>query len=91
MKSVPIAMPAAMTRPIEKRALAPAPDAMISGTTPKTMAAVVIRIGRSRTRAASMIASCFGIPASRCWLANCTIRMPCLVMSPISVIRPTCV
>ena len=53
-------MPAAMTRPIEKRALAPAPDAMISGTTPSTMAAVVIRIGRSRTRAASTIASRFG-------------------------------
>ena len=30
---------------------------MISGTTPSTMAAVVIRIGRSRTLAASMIAS----------------------------------
>ena len=80
-----------MTRPIEKRALAPAPEAMMSGITPITIAAVVIRIGRSRTRAASTIARLFGAPAARCWLANCTIRMPCLVIRPISVIRPTSV
>ena len=43
-------MPAKMSRPMSKRLRAPAPAAMISGTMPTTIAAVVIRIGRSRTR-----------------------------------------
>src|SRR5208337_5498527 len=42
---VPIERPAAITRPIWKRDTAPAPAAVISGATPSTMAAVVIRIG----------------------------------------------
>jgi hypothetical protein len=65
VKSVPIAMPDAMTRPMEKRALAPAPDAMMSGRTPVTMAAVVIRTGRSLTRAASTMACRLGSPSAR--------------------------
>ena len=48
MNIVPIERPAAITRPIWKRDTAPAPAAVISGTTPSTIAAVVIRIGRSR-------------------------------------------
>jgi len=44
--SVPIASPLAITRPILKRETAPAPVARIKGITPKTIAAVVIRIGR---------------------------------------------
>ena len=40
-----------------KRDTAPAPVATISGTTPSTMAAVVIRIGRNRMPAARSIAS----------------------------------
>jgi len=44
--SVPIASPLVITRPILKRETAPAPVARIKGITPKTIAAVVIRIGR---------------------------------------------
>ena len=40
-----------------KRDTAPAPLAISSGTTPSTIAAVVIRIGRSRMPAAVSIAS----------------------------------
>src|SRR3546814_2604557 len=40
---VPTVMPAAMTRPMEKRLCAPAPVAVSSGTIDTTMAAVVIR------------------------------------------------
>ena len=52
MNSVPIDMPATTTTPIEKRLAAPAPAAVTSGTKPTTIAAVVIRMGRRRTRAA---------------------------------------
>ena len=37
---VPMVMPAAMTMPMSRRLAAPAPEAMISGITPSTMAAV---------------------------------------------------
>ena len=50
-------MPAKMTMPMSTRVTAPAPEATISGTMPTTIAAVVIRIGRRRTPAASSIAS----------------------------------
>ena len=43
--------------PMEWRAPAPAPVAMMSGTTPSTNAKDVIRIGRKRRPAASMAAS----------------------------------
>ena len=46
-----------ITSPIAFRAAAPAPSAVISGTTASAMAAVVIRIGRRRILAAAMIAS----------------------------------
>jgi len=46
VNSVPIASPLVITRPILKRETAPAPVARIKGITPKTIAAVVIRIGR---------------------------------------------
>jgi hypothetical protein len=52
-----------MTNPTLKRDAAPAPEAVINGTTPNTIAAVVIRIGRSRIPAAWMIASVFERPA----------------------------
>jgi len=70
---------------------APAPDANTRGITPSTMAAVVIKIGRRRVAEACSIASRLLFP-SRCKsLANCTMRMPCLLMRPISVTRPTSV
>ncbi|AHE66572.1 hypothetical protein Loa_01016 [Legionella oakridgensis ATCC 33761 = DSM 21215] len=57
VKQVPINNPAEITKPISKRLTAPAPEAMRSGTTPNTMAAVVIKIGRRRIPAASSTAA----------------------------------
>ena len=59
-------MPAKMTMPIVKRGRAPAPEAMISGTMPTTIAAVVIRIGRRRTPAACSIALRGDRPSRSC-------------------------
>src|ERR1700757_3702998 len=77
-----------MTRPMLKRDSAPAPLARISGMTPNTIAAVVIRIGRSLIPAACSMASRLAVPLSCSSLANSTIRMPCLLIRPISVTRP---
>jgi hypothetical protein len=68
--------------------MAPAPLASASGIAPLTIAPVVIRIGRRRSEAASTTASCTLRPSPCRRFANCTIRMPCLVMSPISVTSP---
>ncbi|MCY1379172.1 hypothetical protein D9M69_668650 [compost metagenome] len=92
VNSVPTSMPTTITRPMLKRLLAPAPLAKSSGTRPTTIAAVVIRIGRSRMRAAcSMAARRSRFRRSWISLANSTIRMPCLLMSPMSVTNPICV
>ncbi len=45
-----------MTEPTEARAAAPAPVEIISGSTASAMAAVVMGIGRSPTRAAAVFA-----------------------------------
>ena len=55
---------------------------------PKIMASVVIKIGRSRTRAASSSASVRSMPSSRARLAKSTKRMAFLVTRPISMITP---
>src|ERR1700747_249299 len=49
--------------PIDLHALAPAPLAMTSGTTPRMKANEVIRIGRRRAIAASTAASNSGLPS----------------------------
>ena len=67
----------------------PSPRAKTSGMTPSTMAAVVIRIGRSRTLAAATIASRLLLPLCCSSFATSTIRMPCLLMRPIKVTSPT--
>ncbi|CFP02173.1 Uncharacterised protein [Bordetella pertussis] len=86
---VPTSMPTTITRPRLKRLCAPAPLANSSGTRPTTMAAVVIRMGRSRIRAARSMAARRSSPACACIsLANSTIRMPCLLIRPIRVTRP---
>src|SRR5882724_9097374 len=62
-------MPDAITRPMEKRDTAPAPVAVMSGMTPSTIAAVVMRIGRRRMPAAISMASRLDFPA-------CCFRLP---------------
>ena len=48
-------------------------------------------LGRNLIPAACSIASRLGVPLRCSSLANSTIRMPCLLISPISVTRPTSV
>jgi hypothetical protein len=43
------------------------------------IAKLVIKIGLKRASEASRIASSFGLPCSRSWLANSTIKIPFLV------------
>jgi hypothetical protein len=54
-------------------------------------ASEVIRIGRSRKRAASTAASQRLRPRSSSCLANSTIRIAFFAASPISTTKPTCV
>ena len=63
------------------------PLAMTSGDTPRMKANDVMRIGRKRSRAASMAASRSGTPRPRISLANSTIRMAFLAASPTTVIE----
>ena len=83
-------MPPNTVVPIDWRLAAPAPVAIISGTTPRMKAKAVIRIGRSRSRAASIAASTISRPSSRRRLANSTIRIAFLAASPISMTKPIC-
>jgi hypothetical protein len=55
---------------------------------PKIMAAVVMMIGRIRTRPACSSASGTERPARRPWLAKSTSRMAFLVTRPISITSP---
>ena len=77
-----------MTQPMALRASAPAPVDQASGRAPPIVAIEVIRIGRRRCTEDWITASRVLRPRSRSWLANSTIRMPFLVMSPISRIMP---
>ena len=90
MNTVPIVMPVTSTMPMLLRASAPGPDTSTSGKCPKTVAAEVISTGRSRVSDASRSASILARPRAWSVLANCTIRMPFLAISPTSVISPTC-
>ena len=66
----------------------PSVIAKASGTMPKIMARVVIRMGRRRTRAASSSAAPRSMPSSRARLAKSTSKMAFLVTSPMSMITP---
>jgi hypothetical protein len=83
-------MPLNTVVPIDWRPAAPAPCANISGTTPRMKAKAVIRIGRSRRRAASIAASTMLSPSSRRRLANSTIRIAFLAERPMSITKPIC-
>ena len=81
-----------MTVPMAWLLAAPAPVAYINGNIPKTIAAVVMSTGRIRIPDAFIIASLFDRPSLALKsLANCTINMPCLLINPMSVKRPTSV
>ena len=82
-------MPENTAVPSDWRISAPAPCAIISGTTPRMKAKEVIRIGRRRVRAASTAASNRLIPSSSACLANSTIRIAFLAARPTSTTKPT--
>ena len=66
----------------------PSEKARAIGSMPNTVAAAVIRIGRSRTRPASTSASSSFEPAARSALAKSTSKIAALVTSPISMMMP---
>src|SRR5690606_5086526 len=77
--------------PIACRISAPEPLEKTSGTTPAVNAIDVIRIGRTRRRHASMIASHVLAPAASRVRANSTIRIAFLHASPTRTMKPICV
>src|SRR5436190_3382273 len=87
-RQVEAIMPVNTVMPMEMRALAPAPLASTSGSTPRIKANEVITMGRKRARAASTAASKIALPSARCSRANSTMRMAFLADSAISSTSP---
>jgi len=85
---VAASMPPSTPVPIERRAAAPAPEAIARGSTPSTKASEVITIGRNRWRAAVTAASNADIPRAAFCAANSTMRIAFFAASPIKVTRP---
>ena len=78
-----------MVIPSGRRISAPTPVAKASGSAPNIAASVVIRIGRKRSFAASIAASCTLKPRSRCACsAKSTSMMPFFLTMPISSKMP---
>jgi hypothetical protein len=82
-------MPPITAKPMAFWLPAPAPFARASGRTPRTNARDVMRIGRSRMRAASSAAWAASMPRSCSALANSTMRIAFFAERPIVVSRPT--
>ena len=87
-RNVAASMPPMTPVPTECRAPAPAPVEIASGSTPRMNASEVIRIGRKRSRAASIAAADVDRPSSCRRSANSTIRIAFFAASPSSVTRP---
>ena len=81
--------PPISTVPIACLASAPASCERTKGIAPKTIAPVVIRIGRSLNEHDFFIASAKVNPSFCNWLANSTIKILCLLISPTKVTSPT--
>ena len=81
-------MPPSTVQPMVERAIPLAPVASANGTTPKINASDVITIGRRRSFTACKVAGNNAIPLSTLSLANSTIRIPFLVIRPISIMIP---
>ena len=77
--SVTPIMPLNTAVPRACRISAPAPSAITRGNTPRINANDVIKIGRKRSRQASVVASNNGFPSVCSWRANSTIRMAFLL------------
>ena len=77
-----------IARPIGAWISPPSSSASAIGNMPKTIAAVVIMIGRIRTSPACSRASVTFRPVRRAWLAKSTSRIAFFVTSPISITSP---
>ncbi len=88
-RNVALNMPPMTPRPTAFSLPDPAPLAMASGSTPRTKAREVIRIGRNRKCAASTAASIADLPCASRSRANSTIRIAFFDDNPIVVSRPT--
>ena len=88
VRNVETIMPPTTAIPIAIRPCAPSPEAYTSGTNPKIVEILVIRIGRRRCVEAERIASAMLSPASWRWLANSTIKIPFFATRPISMMIP---
>ena len=88
-KKVAAIIPPITPIPMEFCAAAPAPVAIASGVTPRMNASEVIRIGRSRSRAASTAASTVDRPRVSRSRANSMIRIAFLAARPMVVRIPT--
>ena len=87
-RNVDVIIPPMTVVPTDCRAADPAPVASASGSTPRMNASDVIRIGRSRMRAASTAASTIDRPSLRRCSANSTIRIEFFAARPTSMTRP---
>jgi hypothetical protein len=65
------------------------PREVMSGIIPATKASVVIRMGRSRSRFASRMASSRGIPSARRWFVWSTWRIAFFFTTPKSTMMPS--
>ena len=81
-------MPNKTAVPSDCRISAPAPVATASGATPRMKAKEVIRIGRSRVRAACTAPSSGVAPSSSFWRANSTIKIAFFAARPTSTTKP---
>ena len=74
VRNVENIIPPTTAIPMATRLWAPSPSPRASGSNPKMVARLVIRIGLKRDAAAYFIASTLFIPAAFLWLANSTIK-----------------
>ncbi len=88
MRNVARNIPPTTTTPMPTRLSDAAPSENAIGTEPRIVASDVMRIGRKRSAAASLAASCHVLPSSRRWLATSTMRIPFFVTRPMSTMLP---
>src|SRR5665213_1799463 len=88
VSSVDVITPPITARPSGARKSAPSPCPIATGSMPAMSASVVMMIGRSRMRPASISASRRDIPFSRAHFAKSMSRIAFLATMPISSITP---
>ena len=88
VRSVEVMTPPMIARPMGACCSAPSPRPSASGSMPKIIAVVVMRIGRSRIWPAASSASSRLMPRRCPWFAKSTSNIAFLVTRPIRKTRP---